>query len=198
MSTRVTWGPAEHGQALSLDEFLAGDYEEGHRYELIEGRLYVTPAPNYSHEWIVEFIRELLLRYRRKRPDIVNLVSSGARVFVPGAAGITAPEPDLALYRGVPPGPNVDWRQISPLLVIEILGGDDEDKDLVRNVKLYHQVPSIGEYWVIDICEDPARPTMTVHRRRPRSWQKIEVAFGETYRTDLLPGFELLLDPSRG
>jgi len=55
------------------------------------------------------------------------------------------------------PAPHVDWRQTSPFLVIEIFG-DDEEMVLVRSVKLLHQAPSIGKYWVIDIRNDPARP----------------------------------------
>ena len=63
---------------------------------------------------------------------------------------------------------------------------------------LFLQVPSIKEYWILDPRDDPDRPTMLVYRRRGLRWQNvIEVAFGESYRTRLLPGFELLLDPHR-
>ena len=41
-------GPADHGRELTYDEFLAGDYEEGHKYELIDGRLYVSPFGQLS------------------------------------------------------------------------------------------------------------------------------------------------------
>jgi hypothetical protein len=39
---------------------------------------------------------------------------------------------------------------------------------------------------------------MLVYRRRGKSWQRvIELAFGDTYTTKLLPGFRLVLDPRR-
>jgi Uma2 family endonuclease len=86
---------------------------------------------------------------------------------------------------------------VSPILVVEVLSSDDPDKDLVRNVDLYHQVPTIKEYWVIDGRDDPNRPTLLVYRRHGRKWRTYELAFGETYTTKLLPGFTLLLDPRR-
>ena len=38
-------GPADHGRAMTLDEFDDADYEPGYKYELIDGRLYVSPDP---------------------------------------------------------------------------------------------------------------------------------------------------------
>lgn len=84
------------------------------------------------------------------------------------------------------------------MLVGEILSRDNPDKDLVRNVELYLRVPTIREYWVVDTRADPDRPTKQVYRRRGSRWQRpLEVAYGETYATKLLPGFEVLLDPRR-
>jgi hypothetical protein len=69
---------------------------------------------------------------------------------------------------------------------------------LIRNVRLYLRVPSIQEYWVLDGRPDPERPTLIVYRRRGQDWQApIEIGYGETYTTRLLPGFKLLLDPHR-
>ncbi len=82
------------------------------------------------------------------------------------------------------------------MLVVEVLYDDDPDKDLVRNVELYLQVPSIREYWIIDGRNDPDRPVMFVYRRRGRRWQNvIRVAAGDVYETRLLPDFRLLLEP---
>jgi Uma2 family endonuclease len=72
---------------------------------------------------------------------------------------------------------------------------DDPDKDLVRNVDLYHRVPSIKEYWVVDGRTDPDEPTLLVYRRWGSRWRQAEVPFGGTYETRLLPGFALVIDP---
>jgi hypothetical protein len=63
-------------------------------------------------------------------------------------------------------------------------------------VELYRLVPSIAEYWIVDPRVDPDKPGLIVYRRRGQNWQKpIRVAFGETYVTRHLPGFDLVMNP---
>ena len=120
---------------------------------------------------------------------------------MPGRPDVTNPEPDVAAYRKFPlhrPTGEVRWQDVSPILVAEVLSVDDPDKDLVRNVDLYLQVPSIREYWVLDTTrEDPDHPYLTVRRRWRGKWRVSEFAPGQTYTTSLLPGFKLRLDPRR-
>lgn len=198
MATVTKLGPADHGRPMSYDEFMAGDYEPGYKYEIIDGRLYVSPLPNLPEYCVEDWLREKLKAYARRRPKVINWVST-ARIFIPRRPGVTMPEPDMAAYHNFPidlPFRERNWQDVSPILIAEILTEGDPDKDLVRNVELYRSVPSIREYWIVDVRDDPDRPTMTVHRREGRRrWQVIEIAFGETYRTPLLPGFKLFLDP---
>jgi Uma2 family endonuclease len=83
---------------------------------------------------------------------------------------------------------------VSPILVAEVLSPDNADKDLVRNVELYWQVPSIQEYWLFDLREMTECPLM-VHRRQARRWKRILVAYDESYSTRILPGFALVVRP---
>jgi Uma2 family endonuclease len=92
---------------------------------------------------------------------------------------------------------DIRWEDVNPLLVVEVVGESDPGKDLEHNIELYHQVPSIKEYWTLDPRDDPNRPLLTARRRYGRRWREIEVAYGQTYTTRLLPGFELLVDPRR-
>lgn len=88
------------------------------------------------------------------------------------------------------------WRNISPFLVVEVVSDDNAAKDVVRNVALYLEIPSVRAYWIIDPRPDPDQPKLIVYCRRGRRWQKpIAVPFGGTYATQLLPGFELVVDP---
>jgi Uma2 family endonuclease len=152
--------------------------------------------PQYRNDkWLFQEVD----RYSQERPEIINFVASGARVFVPQPADITAPEPDLAAYKDFPfhlASGEVNWEDVSPILVGEVLSADDPGKDLIRNVALYLRVPSIREYWILDPREDPDRPTLYVHRRHGQRWlARAEVRYGETYTTSLLPGFRLRVDP---
>jgi Uma2 family endonuclease len=200
MATVARIGPDDHGRPMSLDEFLAGDYEEGHQYELIDGELYVTPLPDPSQNIWDSWLFYKMYAYSVEHPAVISYVTNKARVFVPGRAGITIPEPDLAAYRNFPldrPFREIRWQNVSPLVVGEIVSQDDPNKDWIRNVELYLQVPSIKEYWVIDARADPGHPTLTVHRRHGKQWRVLETAPGETYTTKLLPGFKLHLDLHR-
>jgi Uma2 family endonuclease len=199
MATVTKIGPADHGRPMTLDEFLTGNYEQGHKYELIDGKLYVAPEPNLPEGLVESWLFRKLGRYSDEHPEVLNWVYYKTRVFVPGRRRVTCPEPDLAAYHDFPLDADyrdIRWQDVSPLLMVEVLSEGDPDKDLVRNVALYLQVPSIREYWILDSRDDPNRPSMLVYRRRGQRWQRpINVAPGETYTTRLLPGFELILDP---
>jgi Uma2 family endonuclease len=193
-------GLADHGKPVEQDEFEVAEFEEGFKYELIEGSLYVTPAANLPEDRNGMWLLEKLIAYKARRPRAINYLSQNARVFVPGRPAVTSPEPDISAYRAFPlrmPLEEVDWENVSPILVIEILFDADPHKDLVRNVELYLRVPSIREYWVLDARHTPSRPTLIVHRRRGKKWVRREYLYGETYETKLLPGFSLRIDPRR-
>jgi Uma2 family endonuclease len=194
-----TYGPQCHGQRMSYEEFASAPWEEGYRYELIDGRIVVAPAADLSHESSDMWLIRRLDRYADIHPEIINFVCAKPRVFIPGRPDVTCPEPDLAAYHDFPlklPLSQRDWRDFSPLLVGEVLSEDDPEKDLVRNVDLYMAVPSILEYWVVDPREDPDSPSLIVYRRRGRNWQRpITIVFDQTYTTRHLPDFELVVNP---
>jgi Uma2 family endonuclease len=198
MTTLVKLGPTDHDRKLSEEEFYKADYEPGYKYEIIDGKLYVSPLPNCPEDRVEKWLFAELLFYSRTHREVINHVTDKARVFVPDREDLTVPEPDLAAYRNFPldlPFEEVRWEDVSPILVGEILSHDDPDKDLERNVDLYFQVPSIREYWIVDTRHQAEKPTMRVHRRYGKRWRIIAVAAGEIYTTRLLPGFELKLDP---
>jgi Uma2 family endonuclease len=198
MSTTLKLSPSQHGRRMSLEEFLASNAEDGHHYELIDGKLYVSPEPNPPQDWIEQWLLFKLKAFARKYPQIINHATNKARVFVPGRPDETCPEPDVAAYHRYPlhrPIELIRWEDVSPILVVEVLSEDDPHKDLVRNVELYRAVPSIKEYWVVDGREDPQRPILRVHKRSRQTWKVTDFSYGDVYRTKLLPGFKLVVDP---
>jgi Uma2 family endonuclease len=198
MATLLKLGPADQGRPLTLEEFLSAEYARGYKYELIDGRLDVSPEANLPHDQNKEWIRDELFLYSRQHPEVINYVSGASRVFVPDRPDVTCPEPDVAAYHNFPREARIgehDWQDISPVLVVEVLSEGTEAKDLDRNARLFFLVPSIREYWVVDPRPDPNAPTLVVHRRGRKRWRIERVPFGATYRTPLLPGFELPIDP---
>lgn len=197
MATLVKLGPSDHGRPMSLEAFESGDFQEGYQYELIDGKLYVSPLPDLPQGRVEHWVFCKLLLYANAHPDIINFVYGKCRVFVPNRPGTTNPEPDVAAYKNFPldlRAEEVTWQDVSPVLVVEVLSENDPDKDLVRNVALYGLVPSIKEYWILDTREEVERPRLIVHRRtRGRKWRLFTYEPEERYTTRLLPDFELIL-----
>ncbi len=156
----------------------------------------MSPTPNQPEDWVRTWLLYKLMHYARRHRKVLKHVTAAAQVFVPGHEDVTNPEPDVAAYRRWPNRlpDDIRWEDVSPILVVEVLSADDPDKDLVRNVALYREVPSIREYWVFDARQSASEPTMTVYRRRGQDWRIIEVGPGERYTTRLLPGFQLRLN----
>ncbi len=199
MRTAIRLSSADHDRPLTLEAFTSAVHEEGYHYELIRGRVYVSPVPNLPEDLLESWISDLLRAYMREHPDAINHVTNKGRVFVPGEEALTAPEPDVTVYRNFPhelPRTEQRWQDVTPILVVEVLSADDPIKDEVRNVELYLQVPSIREYWIVDGREDADHPTILIYRRRGQRWQNvIRLTPGSSYTTRLLPGFVLALDP---
>lgn len=198
--TKLKFGPADHGRPVTADELGEAEYDEGHLFEVIDGRFYVSPKPGLPEGFLDDWLYDKLRDFVRACPEVANKVSDGARVFVPGRPELTVPEPDLAVYRNFPfdvPIRELNWEEVSPVVVAEVLVEGDAEKDLVRNVDLYFQVPSIAEYWILDGSENPDQPLFIARRRWGTRWLLTEVPYGESYTTRTLPGFELLIDPRR-
>jgi Uma2 family endonuclease len=180
---------------MTLDEFFSMADQEGYRYELIEGVVEVTPAPDPPHDRVVVYLFDLLLRYRDSHPGHANYVTTSARL-VQREPEEASPQPDLCVYRDYPlheARPN--WEAIQPIIVAEVLSPSTPAKDFERNRRLYLGFAGIREYWIIDPLVDPKRPTMLALRRAGDEWKEVPVGSGGTYTTDLLP--ELTVDLSK-
>jgi len=200
MAVMTKLGLADHGKPVRVSDFEAAEFEEGYKYEIIEGRLYVSPEALEPENRLELWLLRKLWDFADEHPEIINHVSNKARVVLPGSRRRTTPEPDLAAYAEYPldePLGQIKWDDVSPILVAEVLYAADPYKDLVRNVNLFLRVPSIREYWILDARDSPNKPRLIVHRRRSDKWVTRTYWYGETYTTKLLPGFSLRIDPRR-
>jgi Uma2 family endonuclease len=195
MATLLRLGPSDHGRHVTEEDWEGANLERGYRYEVIDGRLLVSPTPDLPYNIVEEWLRDCWKDYARQHPEVVNFVSQGARIFIPGRPRLTVPQPDLAAYANFPltaPRRQLNWRQINPVFVAEVLSPDDPDKDLVRNVELYMLVSSIREYWILDGRGDQVQ--LLVYRRRGPRWQNvIEWTEGETVTSRHFPGLAVTL-----
>jgi Uma2 family endonuclease len=198
-TVQLKLGPTDHGRALTLDDFDDADFAPGHRYEIIDGRLYVSEEPDPTENELELWLFEKLWDYMRSEASVLNRVTNKGRVFVHTRPEDTVPEPDIAAFSDYPLDrrlKGIKWSDVSPVLVCEVLMGNPE-KDLERNVELYLAVPSIKEYWILDGRDNPEEPTLIQHRRHGKRWVVREFPYGSTFTTKLLPGFSLLIDPMK-
>lgn len=198
-TTRLRFGPRDHNRPVTEEELRIAEFVEGFRYEVIDGRLYVSPQASLPENRLESWLFGKVYGYALGHPAVINYVSGKARIFIPQRPQLTVPEPDLAAYCDFPLDTDIEdvrWEDISPILVGEVLTGDPY-KDLERNVKLYWQIPSIREYWALDGCESQSQPTLKVHRRHGKRWIIRDYPFDSIYTTRMLPGFELPINPRR-
>src|SRR6478672_5571198 len=92
-------GLADHGHPVALEEFESAEFQEGYKYEIIDGRLYVAPMPNLPEDQNVAWLYEKLVAYKLKHPNVIRYLSQKARVFVPGREELSCPYPDISVYR---------------------------------------------------------------------------------------------------
>lgn len=128
--------------------------DDGNKYELVRGELFVTPPPTDFHETIAAKLARILDPYVARhglgyvyRPRAV-LRFEGSEV-----------EPDL-MVRQPQADPRADWDQAPlPTLIIEIFSGSTRRRDQNQKRELYTGA-GVAEYWMVD----PERLTITAVR----------------------------------
>ena len=126
---------------------LAGLPDDGQRYEVIDGELFVTPAPSLRHQDAIAALHLLLAPYVAKE-RIGHLVFAPADVTFSPRRGV---QPDLfvaSLVNGRRPRESSEIRGL--LLAVEVLSPSSVRADRVVKRALYRD-EGVAEYWLIDL-----------------------------------------------
>ena len=123
---------------------LASLPDDGNKYEVIHGELFVTPAPRPKHELILGRLTQILVPFvAANRLGLVQHPRAVVRF-----QGSEA-EPDL-MVRQLPSSEDVDWEEMpTPSLVVEVISPftrrrDHEDK------KEFYIDAGVAESWIVD------------------------------------------------
>ena len=115
--------------------------DDGNRYELLDGELFVTPAPSDVHDWILYWLHTLLDPF--VRANGLGWIQHRGVIRQPG----THLEPDLIVRPHAPLG---KWEDAPrPLLVVEVLSASTRIRDLGKKRDFYVST-GIPEYWIVD------------------------------------------------
>jgi len=169
--TTVTTLP--HGRPLTrADLELMPD--DGHKYELLDGVLVVSPAPRTRHQEVVGGLYVLL---RENRPADLKVLFSPVDVVL---AEDTVLQPDLL----VAPREQFTDRDLpgAPLLAVEVLSPSTRRFDLLLKRDRF-QSAGVRSYWLVD----PDVPSVTVLELQDRVYAEVAHVEGAESCDVLLP-----------
>ncbi|PSL56642.1 Uma2 family endonuclease [Saccharothrix carnea] len=138
----------QEGSSYTVED-LEGMPDDGRRYELIDGQLYVSPAPGYRHQKIVLKLGSLL---DGSCPNDLSVLTAP---FAVQPSGRTELQPDVLVGR------HADFTDrllpVAPLLAVEVLSPSTGIRDLTIKKNAYERM-GVVSYWVID----PQEPVLAV------------------------------------
>jgi Uma2 family endonuclease len=171
---------------LTVADLDAFPEDDGNRYELIEGELFVSCAPGIPHQRVLHNLQLDFGSYLKAHP---------IGILVPGAGAIfsdyDAVIPDLTFVR------HERWDQVvtgekftgAVDLVVEILspGAANRRRDLDAKRRLYGKY-GVEEYWIVD----SENRSVAVFRLEGKTLNEIATLSGDEELTSpALPGFQL-------
>lgn len=183
---RLTLGQADDGRPTSAAEFAEADYDEPWTYERVDGRLVVMSPEGTGHVSQSEPWRNRLGVYSLSRPDLAVAVVTQAWIHVDADnTRIT----DIGVYLGVAYEDLGIPHQV-PDLIFEIVskGKANRKRDYVDKRAQYEKL-GVAEYVIVDRFDKK----LTVLTLGPGGYQEQVLGPEDTYRSPLLPGFEVAL-----
>jgi Uma2 family endonuclease len=128
---------------------LADMPDDGNRYEVIDGVLFVTPAPALPHQRAQMQLIARLLSYAEARGLELYAAPTAVR-----ASAVTEVEPDiLALPRSAVPHDGTRYlRPTVLLLAVEILSPSTARLDRIEKRRMYLE-HGVTEYWIVDLVQ---------------------------------------------
>jgi len=137
---------AATGKVWTVDD-LAALPDDGMRYEIIDGELFVTPSPSWRHGDAVMTLAYTLRSYLSAHATGHLKVAPQDVVYDKH----TVVEPDLFVVPLVDGRPPRTWEEAGRLLLaVEIVSPSSARKDRVAKRWLY-QRQAVPEYWVVDV-----------------------------------------------
>lgn len=172
-------------ETLLTNKDLEGLPQDGNRYELIEGELYVSTAPELIHQRVIGNMYFGLKSFLRNTP--IGEILYGPGVILSDYDGVI---PDLVYLSNERRDQIATGTRIygAPNLVIEVLSPGKQNMERDRKVKLnLYDKYGIEEYWVVD-----TRARAIEVYRRESGKLKFFTTFvsDEAVTSPLLPEFE--------
>jgi Uma2 family endonuclease len=130
---------------LGYDDFWSVP-DDGNRYEILDGEMFVTPLPSLRHQTVSARLHHVLSDYAKRR-DLGVVIAAPVGVILGEHRQV---QPDLLVIRKENYG-LINSKEIvgPPDLVIEILSPTTVRRDRLQKATLY-AASKIPYYWIVD------------------------------------------------
>ena len=173
------------GSCLPRRSSTAPGFQEGWRYELINGVLVVSPTPSRKERHPNEQLGQWLWNYQEGHPQGSSL-------------DLTLPEETIETKQNRRRADRAIWAGLGrdpeegelPTIIVEFVssGKVNQDRDYIAKRAEYREI-GVREYWVVDRF----RRTLTVFLCSDETECERVILEKQNYESPLLPGFELPL-----
>jgi len=162
--------------------------DDGWRYEVIRGRLYMSPAPRPRHQRAVGRLFMTISRFVEER-GLGEVYLAPIDVLLPGLASPV--QPDLSFLRedrlAIVTEEAIEG---APDLVVEVLSRSNWLTDRRDKLEVYAQA-GVAEYWIVD----PDERTIEAFALRGQSYDLVDKrGAGESVRSRVLAGLVVSID----
>jgi len=161
--------------------------DDGHRYQVIEGELVMTPAPNEAHQRFLRNLIRVLDGYvhANKAGEVffapLDVVLFDVNVVQPDALFISKDRMNIITETNV---------QGAPDLVVEVLSPGTAHLDRTDKRDLYARF-GVREYWLVS----PEAGTIEVLTLREGAYARLGLfGSGDTVKSDVLSGLSFKTD----
>jgi len=160
------------------------------RYELIGGRIVMTPRAGYPHSKVIVELVAILHRYVKER-GLGEVLESSAGYELPSGDTL-APDASFISNARLGAGPAPERGKffgIVPDLAIEVLSDSTATRDRTEKKEIY-ALNGVDEYWIIDTDSHE----VTVHRRDGAQLVAEEPLRSGPIRSRVLPDLTLSVE----
>jgi Uma2 family endonuclease len=161
--------------------------EDGHRFEVIRGFLYVTPAPILDHQFSVGRLYGALEAFVGPA-DLGLVVVAPFDVNLPSRIGSPV-QPDVMFFRqDRMPRRGAASFDGAPDLVAEVLSPGTRGRDRTIKLKAYQEA-GVPEYWLVD----PEARTVVIHAlgEDGKYTELARGGVGDSVGSSVLPGLRV-------
>ncbi|MBC8186320.1 Uma2 family endonuclease [candidate division KSB1 bacterium] len=138
--------PTTKRDLLTYDDYVTFPDQDGIRKEIIEGELYMTPAPATKHQLIVLRLAKILDDYVLQYDLGTILISPFDVIF----SNLNVIQPDILFISKENSKILTDLNaKGAPDLIVEILSPATMDNDRIYK-KLVYEKSGVKEYWIVD------------------------------------------------